>query len=143
MDYLKAVRNLVGNSISNHLLGFPVFLNKISVGMWLLDPFKEMNDGGTSDFRDPITDPDSHNGFRYNPADGNWYSSPPAPDVGQYSWEGPADSSQQGELNNFRNWALAYNEFREEKLRREAQAKADAISRRRSKGSETFSFLNH
>lgn len=44
-------------------------------------------------------DPNSIDGYQYNPDDGNWYQTPPAPDIGQFGWENPASNSKNQELN--------------------------------------------
>ncbi|MFQ5545071.1 MAG: LysM peptidoglycan-binding domain-containing protein [Acidiferrobacterales bacterium] len=43
-------------------------------------------------------DPFFIDGYRYNPEDGEWYSAPPAPDYGQFSWQGKAPPEIQVKL---------------------------------------------
>jgi hypothetical protein len=54
-------------------------------------------------------DPDQIGDYRYNPADGQWYQSPPAPDLGQWDWLVPADSGTNNVLNDLRNIRLRDN----------------------------------
>lgn len=43
-------------------------------------------------------DPDYIQGYRFNPADKRWYSTPPSPAYGNYSWLNPAPPMGQTSL---------------------------------------------
>ncbi|MCX7099523.1 MAG: hypothetical protein NTV43_16645 [Methylococcales bacterium] len=71
-----------------------------------------------SEFGDDISkiDPYSINDYRYNPADGRWYESPPQPDYGQFGWMNPANDKEQQRFTFLRDLRLAwqsgdYDEF--------------------------------
>lgn len=55
-------------------------------------------------------DPNGIDGYTYNPDDGNWYLTPPAPDLGQYAWENRADTDKSAELNILREVRIQHNE---------------------------------
>ena len=62
--------------------------------------------GGALLHSDPLggfQDPYEVDGYRYNPADGIWYRSPPAPDYGQFAWMDPASPEKQREYNRLKD----------------------------------------
>ncbi len=64
----------------------------------------------------PINEINYKDGYQYNPNDGNWYASPPAPDYGDYSWDIPAPTDIGRDLSRRRNNDISYN--REVAIRR-------------------------
>lgn len=64
----------------------------------------------------PINEINYKDGYQYNPNDGNWYASPPAPDYGDYSWDIPAPTDIGRDLSRRRNNDISYN--REVEIRR-------------------------
>ncbi len=56
-------------------------------------------------------DPNVIDGYTYNPGDGNWYQTPPAPDLGQFAWENPASSGTNEKLASLREFRLIHNQL--------------------------------
>ncbi|WP_139207494.1 calcium-binding protein, partial [Phytopseudomonas flavescens] len=54
-------------------------------------------------------DPNYIDGYRYNPDDGGWYQSPPAPDYGQYGWLEPANPDKKLHLDFYRDLRIQHN----------------------------------
>jgi Ca2+-binding RTX toxin-like protein len=55
-------------------------------------------------------DPDFIQGYRFNPADSKWYSTPPSPFYGNYAWSNPASGSMQATLNQIQTWRNQSNQ---------------------------------
>lgn len=53
-------------------------------------------------------DPFSIDGYRYNPSDGKWYSTPPNPQIGDWSWHDPAPPEKQSIYTDMRNSVINY-----------------------------------
>ena len=85
----KAAVSLGINTLSAETLGFKV--------LGFLTITQSENAGGW-------TDPNHIDGYTFNPDDGRWYDSPPAPDYGKYDWTGLADPSKQSELAERQYW---------------------------------------
>jgi hypothetical protein len=56
-------------------------------------------------------DPDRFDGYTYNPANGNWYGSPPDPFHGSFDWFDSADPAKASDLDSRRNDAIHRNEI--------------------------------
>ena len=56
-------------------------------------------------------EPNSINGYQFNPADGKWYSTPPSPTYGNYAWSNPASSTDQATLNQMQYWRNLSNQL--------------------------------
>jgi hypothetical protein len=76
----------------NSTVGMPV----VGIGALFYSP----NIGG-------YQDPNFIDGYRFNPDDGKWYLIPPAPDLGQFAWEEPANN--QSELTEIRMLRIWHN----------------------------------
>ena len=56
-------------------------------------------------------DPDYIDGYTYNPQDGGWYKTPPAPAYGDNAWGGRASSEEEVVLNRLREAYIRGNEI--------------------------------
>jgi len=59
------------------------------------------------------SDPHYIDGYTYNPNDGKWYKSPPAPDYGQWAWLLPASSEKNATLDARRIDNIKHNSLEE------------------------------
>ncbi len=113
---MNFVLSFIVNAISNAVIGVPVVITKISVGSWV---------GGFSGLgvsyaghcsSDFSCDPFIIDGYRYNESDGKWYSNPPRPDIGEYTWNGEAPTEKQQWLTEIRNGVIQHFISRENPL---------------------------
>jgi hypothetical protein len=95
---VEEVRDGSINWVSGGIIGHPI------VGGWEL----LLHSTPLGDLRSAPgdIDPNHIDDYYYNPEDGNWYSSPPEPDYGQYGWFGQADEKTQAELDALRQFAF-------------------------------------
>lgn len=77
--------------IGNKVTGYDAYLNSTNAGGYM--------------------EPNSINGYQFNPADGKWYSTPPSPAYGNYTWSNPASSAQQTALNEMQYWRNLNNQM--------------------------------
>ena len=81
---------------------------------------------GTALHSEPLggyLDPNNVDGYTYNPDDGGWYLSPPAPDLGQWVWREPADPQKKQELDINRKFRQQHNDI--EQLRPDQKINTD------------------
>ncbi|WP_440467050.1 calcium-binding protein [Pseudomonas sp. YH-1] len=91
------LKDLVASLLGNQVAGAPVF----SFKGWFGIIYSER----VGDYQNPhIID-----GYVYNPEDGGWYSSPPAPDYGIYIWSGKAGDEKSEELSIRRQIIIEHN----------------------------------
>jgi hypothetical protein len=80
----QGVDELTSRVIGNSVTGYSSYFNSTNAGGYM--------------------DPDYIQGYRFNPADKRWYSTPPSPAYGNYSWLNPASSSMQATLSQIQGW---------------------------------------